>query len=87
MNEETSVFVICVKVIMYLLFYNLHDCTFNFSDTIRSNFQRSLLTKNYILEFLPGQLYNFSKIKEYNYFLYVGLWRKEVTFALNSFWI
>ena len=28
MNAKTSVFVICVKVIMYLLKYNLHDCTF-----------------------------------------------------------
>ena len=26
---------------------------------------------------------NFSKIKEYNYFLSTGLWSKQVTFALN----
>ena len=26
---------------------------------------------------------NFSKIKEYNYFLRTGLWSKQVTFALN----
>ena len=25
-----NVFVICVEAIIYLLFYNLHDCTFNF---------------------------------------------------------
>ena len=29
MNVKISVFVICVKVIIYLLKYNLHDCTFN----------------------------------------------------------
>ena len=27
-NTEISVFVICVKATMYLLLYNLHDCTF-----------------------------------------------------------
>ena len=29
MNTKISVFVICVKVIIYLLLHNLHDCTFN----------------------------------------------------------
>ena len=29
MNAKNSVFVICVKGIIYLLLYNLHDCTFN----------------------------------------------------------
>ena len=28
MNAKISVFVICVEAIMYLLLYNLHDCTF-----------------------------------------------------------
>ena len=28
-NAKISVFVICVKAIMYFLLYNLHDCTFN----------------------------------------------------------
>ena len=27
MNAKISVFVICVEAIMYLLLYNLHDCT------------------------------------------------------------
>ena len=27
MNAETSVFVICIEAITYLLLYNLHDCT------------------------------------------------------------
>ena len=28
MNAKTSVFVMCVEAIIYLLLYNLHDCTF-----------------------------------------------------------
>ena len=28
MNAKTSVFVICVEAIIFLLLYNLHDCTF-----------------------------------------------------------
>ena len=28
MNAKISVFVICVKAIIYLLLYNLHDSTF-----------------------------------------------------------
>ena len=30
MNAEISLFVICVEAIIYLLLYNLHDCTFKF---------------------------------------------------------
>ena len=30
MNAKISVFVSCVEAIIYLLLYNLHDCTFNF---------------------------------------------------------
>ena len=29
MNAQISVFVIHVEAIIYLLLYNLHDCTFN----------------------------------------------------------
>ena len=29
MNTKSSVFVICVEVIIHLLLDNLHDCTFN----------------------------------------------------------
>ena len=29
MDVKYSVFLICVETIMYLLLYNLHDCTFN----------------------------------------------------------
>ena len=29
MNAKISAFVICVEVIIYLLLYNLDDCTFN----------------------------------------------------------
>ena len=30
MKARISVFVICVKAIIYMLLYDLHDCTFNF---------------------------------------------------------
>ena len=29
MNAKSSVFVICVEAVIYLLLYNLHDCTVN----------------------------------------------------------
>ena len=29
MNAKISVLVICAEAIIYLLFYDLHDCTFN----------------------------------------------------------
>ena len=31
MNTETSAFAICFEANIYLLLFNLHDCTFNFS--------------------------------------------------------
>ena len=30
MNPKISVVVICIEAIIYLLLFNLHDCTFNF---------------------------------------------------------
>ena len=30
MNAKISVFAICVKTIIYLLLYDLHDCTFKY---------------------------------------------------------
>ena len=32
MNAKISVFVTCVEVIIHMLLYNLHDCTFNTSN-------------------------------------------------------
>ena len=37
MNAKISVFVTCVKAIIYLLLYNLHDCTFNFNVYVNVN--------------------------------------------------
>ena len=34
MNAKISVFVICIKAIIYLLLYDLHGCTFNSFDII-----------------------------------------------------
>ena len=34
MNAKISVFVIRVEAIIYLLLYNLHDCTFNYGGNL-----------------------------------------------------
>ena len=36
MNAKISVFVICVKAILYLLLSNLHDCTLTLKDPLIS---------------------------------------------------
>ena len=40
MNVNISVFVICVEAVIYLLLYNLHDCTFK-----KSNFKQKISTR------------------------------------------
>ena len=42
MNSKISVSVICVAAIIYLLVYNLHDCTFKGSNG-KIKFERSRL--------------------------------------------
>ena len=37
MNAKISVFVICVNAIIYLILYNLHDCTFKLNDYVKSS--------------------------------------------------
>ena len=37
MNAKISVFVICVEAIVYLLLYNLHDCTFARGQPFKNN--------------------------------------------------
>ena len=46
MNAKISVFVVCVAAIIYLLLYNLHDCTFNMHKYIETYLMefRSLAT-------------------------------------------
>ena len=46
MNAKISVFVVCAKAILYLLWYNLHDCTFLFT---RGRFHPSLFPTKKIL--------------------------------------
>ena len=41
MKAKISVFVICVEAIIYLLLYNLHDCTFNSKTSKRNRFEQS----------------------------------------------
>ena len=40
MNEKLSVFVTDVEAIIYLLLYNLHDCTFNVQDHAEASSRR-----------------------------------------------
>ena len=42
MNAKTSMFVICVEVIIYLLLYNLNDNTFKAFNQINGKQQRIL---------------------------------------------
>ena len=46
-NAKMSVFVICVETIIYLLLYNLHDCTFKEKPTGKTCF--SLEMKRFAL--------------------------------------
>ena len=54
MNMQTSVFVICVEGIMYLLLYSLIDCTFKISSIFEVLFpakRKCILDQNW-----PGML-------------------------------
>ena len=50
MNAIFSVFVICVEAIIYLLLYNLNDCTFKYKDFFKSEPQKA--TMNCKMQFL-----------------------------------
>ena len=58
MNTKILVFVICVEAIIYLLLYNLHNCTFNkagFTSFYQSQKTADLLT--FTKEILKGKLH------------------------------
>ena len=46
MNVEISVFVICAEAIMYLLLYNLHDCTFKIKESLLISRDKPELNRN-----------------------------------------
>ena len=58
MNVKILVFVICVEAIIYLLLYNLHDCTFKrplFLHIFRSSSTEQVRVLQYLrLELLKG---------------------------------
>ena len=56
-NAKISVFIICGEAIIYLLLYNLHDCTFK--DTIKVYF----LPRSYVLPRLRRRVGYFFYIK------------------------
>ena len=43
-NAKTSVFVICIKTVIYLLLYNLYDCIFNTLLNIYLSLARSFIS-------------------------------------------
>ena len=45
MNAKISMFFICIEAIVYLLLYNLHDCTFNFIK-FETRFNQAIHTVN-----------------------------------------
>ena len=47
MNAKISVFVISVEVIIYLLLYNWHDCTFNI-------FHKALVENQHFQQYYQG---------------------------------
>ena len=53
MNAKISVFIICVEVIIYLLLYNLHGCTFNMGILPIPKLSRNV--KGYLMSFLRKQ--------------------------------
>ena len=52
MNAKISV-VICVEAIMYLLLYNLHDCTFKYRNILRQSINQNFGKAKYIMENVP----------------------------------
>ena len=44
MNAKISVIIICVEAVIYLLLYNLHDCTFK-SETNEKKKKKQLYTE------------------------------------------
>ena len=47
MNLKKLVFVICVEEIIYLLLYNLHDCTFNTHEIFFQMSNRNCVSVSY----------------------------------------
>ena len=80
MNAEISVFVIGHEAIIYLLLYNLHDCTFNVkSGVCLPKMLLFLLTK---LDIIPSNNSDKNFIENLNY-LYHGLIHSGM---LQTFW-
>ena len=63
MNAKVSVFVICVEATIYLLLYNLQDCTFNeMAAPMKKKFRPPTIQPG------PQSYFFFLKIKKKNYY-------------------
>ena len=59
MNAKISVFLICVEAIIYLLSYNLRDCTFNLANLLLATSvtrERSVYAMTIIKAFLRNTI-------------------------------
>ena len=62
MNVKISVFVNCVEAIIYLLLYDLHDCTFNaLIFTVPISGEEKKITEVFIFTLLCGASKDFMK--------------------------
>ena len=68
MNVRISVFVICVKAIIYLLSYNFHDCTFKTLNQI-SKYGAPLFPKNALRKEEKRNLHSDKNLKNQNFML------------------
>ena len=71
MNAKISVFAICAEAIIYLLIYNLHDCTFKVS--YHNEFAGQLI--NYVIV-IPNNIERVSAT-DHCLILYLGLSEKN----------
>ena len=56
MNTNISMFVICVEAIIYLLFYNFHDCTFKLDKQLYFTKQRKSKLPQSLFDLLKSVL-------------------------------
>ena len=68
MNAIISAFVICVDAIIHLLLYNLHDCTFRYTNADMKILQYTPFhTKNSIIQIVHYKIFPFLRYVHFRY--------------------
>ena len=66
MNVEISPFAVCLKAVIYLLLYNLHDCTFKINRVVSTNWayqkERNFASHNFIFLNILFQFKNLLRV-------------------------